>query len=688
MSDTTNITMQLKYGSPKHKAIVKALQERQKLSWNKMAEKRERMSEDERAHRAYLRTDELLDTEVDSRDTRNVRDRHNKTREYQTIEVPYTYGLLMAYHTYMATVFLSKKPTFQFAARHGETPQSEQALESLIDYQTSVGGNLSKYFIWLLDSAKYGLGVIGTYWATETTQTSRIMEEQEKLLGIPFGPKRRVKKTVTVPGFEGNRVFNVRPQNWLPDPRVNIADFQDGEFCGRIFDIGWLTLWEGALDGTYIKENVEYVRKKSAKYSEEEEDKGFEQVIRKSDSDDGQTITNPDGLADVGTLKGVEMFVKIVPQQWGLGKSEFPELWAFVMVADVLMSAKPLGELHGKFPFDAIEYEIEGHQLYKRSMYELLEPLSDTLTWLVNSHFFNVRKSLNNMFIYDPSRVNAPDFRNPEAGLAIRLKPNAYGTPIDNMFRQLPVSDVTRSNLQDTQVVIDLMQRMVGINDQLMGGLQNGGRKTATEVRGSTGFSMNRLKTHAEYISATGFGPHTAKLVQSTQQHYDLDKYFRLVGDLGPSNASRIKVTPEDIAGGYDYIPVDGTAPVDNFALANLWREMMVGIQSIPEIQQDYDMSAIFAYVAQLSGVKNVNKFKVQFSSPEDIEAKRAQGALVPLTGNDNVLNPLRPNNVPTAPTGPATTSVSTGSANPAGDDQNAGRTLEPTQISGVGPVS
>src|SRR5690606_10583517 len=135
----------------------------------------------------------------------------------------------------------------------------------------------------------------------------------------------------------------------------------------------------------------------------------------------------------------------------------------------VIIGAQPLGEFHDKFPYSVIESEIDGYQLSKRSMYQISETLNDGLTWLINSHFFNVRKSLNNMFVYDPLRINSKDFKNPEAGLGIRLRPEAYGTDIDKVIRQFQVQDVTRSHVADTNVFMQLMQHILGVNEQVAG---------------------------------------------------------------------------------------------------------------------------------------------------------------------------------------------------------------------------
>ena len=260
----------------------------------------------------------------------------------------------------------------------------------------------------------------------------------------------------------------------------------------------------------------------------------------------------------------------------------------------------------------------------------------------------------------------------------IRLRPEAYGQPIGNVIQQFQVTDYTQTHIRDLEVITRLMQLTIGVNDQLMGLLEPRGRRTATEVRGSTGFSMNRLKTQAEYMSALGFAPHSEMMVQSTQQHLDIERYYRLTGDLLPGSDPRMLVSPESIVGFFDYVPVDGTMPVDKLALANLWKEIMGGVATSPELMAQYDIGKIFAYTAQLSGAKNINRFKIQLTPDDELARLRARGEVVPLGD-------------PSRGTAQPVTTESFGTTRRAESgrlEDTAARVNEPSQLSGVGPVS
>lgn len=179
------------------------------------------------------------------------------------------------------------------------------------------------------------------------------------------------------------------------------------------------------------------------------------------------------------------------------------------------------------------------------------------------------------------------------------------------MVGQLPVQDVTRANLQDTDIVGAMAQRIMGVNDNIMGMVNAGGRKTATEVRSSSTFGINRLKTNCEWFSATGFAPMSSKMVASTQQLLDIERKYRIVGDQAQWGEKYLMVSPDGIQGNFDFVAVDGTMPVDRFAQANLWQQMFGTMSKVPQIMQGYDIPRIFAFVAQLAGLKNINQFRI-----------------------------------------------------------------------------
>jgi hypothetical protein len=639
----------LKYGSELHNKIRDAIVARKQLSQQRLAERRSAWAQQEDNYRLYVKT-------TDSDTTRATLKAQGKP-QYVTIEVPYSYAMLLAAHTYLCSVFLSRNPVHQFMARHGQPEHATLGLEALIDYQIQVGQAMPKYFIWLHDMLKYGIGVVGTYWGEDFTQISEIVEEPVTFMGIALSDKtRKVRKIKRARSYAGNRIYNIRPADWLPDPRVSMANFQEGEFCGRIVEVGWNALLRGKDTGRYY--NLDEAKKKAKGLSTQRDRGGQSSTIPSAAQEFLPSTLDTEGIK--GFYELTEMEVELVPREWKLGQSTMPEKWIFTLVNDeCIIESRPCGEYHGKFNFDVLEYEIDGYNLSKRGLMEITKPLNDTLSWLINTHFFNVRKTLNDQMVVDPSRVVMRDLMDPNPGRLIRLRPEAYGSDPSTAIRQLQVVDVTRTHVQDATVIADFLQRITGATDNIMGMVNAGGRKTATEVRSSTTFGVNRLKTLAEYASAVGWGPHAQKLVQNTQQYYDEEQTYRVAGDMAPQVEPFIRVSPESIQGFWDFVPVDGTMPVDRYAMANLWKEILANVRNIPEVAQQYSVAGMFSWMARLAGLRNIEQFRVNVTTPDAITKGLQNGTLAPL------------------PTG-------TPGAGPADVERVSG----PAQVPGMGPVA
>lgn len=587
-------------------------------------------------HRIWRQAEErtlayVHESEIDAA-RRNKRDRQGKPA-YTTIQLPYSYALLMSAHTYWTSVFFGRSPIHQYSGRHGESEMQVQAMEALIDYQVEVGHLLGPYYIWFYDAGKYGCGILGEYWDVETIAYGQLAEMQDPTTG----EMKLFQATVELEGYRGNKVYNINPFDFWWDPRVTLKNFQSGEFCFVLKRMIWNDVMRRVKSGYYM--NVEDLKSNATNLAVDE----GSSLLKRPDwasasvASDYMGDNSPDMKkqnSHPAAVFAYEFYVDLIPREWGVGPETFPQKWCFTITENfaLVIGATPLGYMHGKFPFTVLESEVEGYSMLSRGIPEIVAPLQNTMDWLLNSHFYNVRAALNNQFIVDPSKLVLKDVESGEPGFIWRLRPEAFGTNLDSIFKQVQVTDVTRSNMQDLQQMFGLGERTLGINDQIMGVLNTGGRKTATEIRTAAGFGTNRLKTNTEYMSAQGFSHHSMKLVQNSQQFYDGEKKFKIVGDLAMgAGPSFMNVNPDMIMGFFNFSPVDGTLPVDRAAQANLWKDMMSNLRMMPpQVAMGYDWVKIFSWVGSLAGLKNINQFKVQIA-PQNIDQQVQAGNVIPM---------------------------------------------------------
>lgn len=649
-------SIKLKFGSSKHTKVLEALNARKRYSEEKSKEHHNAWNQCDDDFQAYVKTDEA--------DAIRKGKKAEGDPQYLTLTLPYSYAMLQSAVTYWTSVFLSRDPVLQFMGRHGQSEHNKMAVEALISYQVQVGRHMVPYHIWLQDAGRYGVGILWNYWEEEMHYVPEIFEEQETLGGIVIvGSMKKKRRVKEIKGYHGAKVFNVRCFDYLFDPRVPLTDPQAAEFVGRLVEFHQNEMQRRKLNGQYIEENVDKALEmmKSQALREREDRRNRLPEIGNPRSEN--TLGNLTGL------QGYEMCVELVPSEWELGSSDYPEKWVFSVVDDkVILEARPLGMYHNKFPVSVIEPEIEGYSLFKRGLLEIGRPLNDTMNWLINSHYYNVRKSLQGEWVFDPTRIVQRDVLDPKPGKRIRLTPLGYGQDVRSMITSLQGdASVTQQNLEDSRWVEMMLQRVLGINDGIMGQQAQGGRKTATEVRSSTTAAINRLKTSAEYMSWGGFGANAEMILQMSQQMYDDEQKLRVAGDQAMSGVGTIDVTPESIAGMYDFSPVDGTMPIDRFAMVNMWTQLLAQLRSVPEMGASHDITKIFEWVATLGGLKNIRQFRINVMDDGALAQQVQQGNMV---GERNGgAQPRGESRRPTAP----------GSG-------NSPATPLPRQIAGVGP--
>lgn len=633
-----SLTQQIPHGSDLSQKILTELRSRVRSSLRRMTDYEEKWRKAEEITLAYLPEREV--------DTRRRTARENGLPQYTTIQIPYTYAVLMSAHTYLTSVFMGRTPVYQFTARHGESSQQVQAIEALMDYQLLVGQHMGPLYTWLYDAGKYGLGVVGSFWETREEMVSSIeMRPQmdpilggaitDPMTGQPVMEK--VKATKRIPTYKGNSLFNIQPWDFIFDVSFPVREYQRGEYCGLRRTLSWNECKRREALGYYM--NLDKISRASTPRADEGSTQGSSELNRPESNEQWATDAEFAAAFDKNhpqLVRMYEIYVEIIPKEWGLGQGDFPEKWVFSFTEDfkVLIGAQPHGAYHCKYPFHVLVTEPEGYGLVPRGMPETLQPIQNTIDWLLNSHFYNIRAALNNKFVVDPSRVVMKDVLDPLPGGVIRMKPEAYGTDVRTVMNQMQVQDVTQNHLRDLQMMFGMGERTVGVNDQIMGMLQTSGRKTATEIRTSTSFGVNRLKAIAEFFSATGFSPMGQVMLSNTQQYYDGNQRFRIAGDLAMSAGQNfLQVTPESIVGFYDFVPVDGALPIDRFAMANMWREMMAQVRQMPDIALQYDFGRMFEWVAQLAGMKNITQFKVQVMPDPMLIQQAKLGNVVPMGG-------------------------------------------------------
>ena len=596
-----------------HTNVLNRLMERVRLSRRHMSQFHDRWRASELQYQAYIRT-ETMDA------LKKASTKRGTPPELVTITIPYTYASVQTIITYLVHTFCGRSPMFQVGSHRDDMVRRAENMETVLQFNGDHERVVRKLWQFFHDGELYGLQVLRTTWKVEErVRTIWKPSNVLPILGQGRSAMQPVKETAVT--FEGNDVRNVDPYKFLPDPRVPLEEVNSkGEFVFWREYEGQHSLRKAEKDGL-----VKWV----------DDIPGRQQHLQANDDSERGRLSGGGSTAwKDNTTKNpgydiIQGSVEIVPSEWGLGESDRYEKWMFSIANEgQIVQAEPLDLDHNRHPVIVGEPYSSGYEFGSISVTDMLGPMQEMLSWMFNSHLFNVRSALNNTFLVNPQMIDMDDLKKPGPGRVIKTKPAAFGQDLKNAFMQVPVADVTTGHVQDMQIVQRFGDLISATNDNLRGVTNTGGRKSATEIRQSGEAGASRLAAHARLESAQSMTPFAEMCTVNIQQNMSEAVYLKLLGNNAQEGP--IRIGPEDLSGDF-YFPVhDGTLPLDRVALLEVWKEIFGLVIQNPGLAQIFDAVGMFEYIAELGGAKNLSTFKVEARSNEAVAAAVAQGNMVP----------------------------------------------------------
>ncbi|WCD44085.1 putative portal protein [Caulobacter phage Kuura] len=631
-------------GSPAHTFVLDYLLKRLNHSERSMSPFYPRWQATEMRLQAYVTLPKYDEIMSNMRET-------GKVKAPDEIVVPYAWSTQQTIVTYLLHTFAGRKPIHQVGAYRGEQVKRAKNMEMLLQYNADYVKYVYHLYNLFQNGEAYGLAVQRNMWRRDerVKTVTRPPSPQMAQMMASWGqtaPDQRVQERAVC--FEGNSVAVINPYMFFPDPRVPMVEVaKKGEFVfWRSYEGRHILLREEAA-GT-----LKWVKYANAAPRNSNDGSGQSFAGLRAL---GQSLTSDsfrDNAGGVSQAFQVDQgTVEIIPAELGLGQSRVPEKWLFTILnKSQIVQAQPLGLNHGDHPISVAEPNAFGHSFGQLGTADLVAPTQDLMSWLINSHMYNVRASLNNLLVVDPNKIEMDDLLDPLPGGIIRLKSTPW-SPADarTAVNQLPVADITRAHLSDFQLVNRLGNDLTGASDNIRGSQDSGGRKTATEVRTSYEAGGSRLASRAMLYSSMCIVPGAEQWASNYQQFLTGEMELRVLGQAG--SADSVRITPEGIEGDFFFPIHDGTLPLDKVAMFSAWKELFMAINQDPtgQLQREYDTKGIFRFMAQLGGAQNLDDFRTTMASNNAVATQAQAGNLVPLSELPGALGGGAPG-LPTAP--------------------------------------
>ena len=571
-------------------------------------------------------------------DEAEVKVKEEDYRKPVSMVVPVSYATLETLLTYNTAAFIDD-PLFKYEGHGPEDVYGAMLLELVVAQQCRRAKvALDMHTMWR-SGYTYGFAPMHIGWNTETAMREVEVEETRfSQLTAKFTKKPVAKEFKRVDIFSGGKITPIDVYKTLPDPDTPIHRVQDASFFGwvdRKDMMSWLMDEES--DDNYF--NMLYLKHmwSTSTFWTDKDSGRYDK--HNNPPQDGYTGTNRP--TDV-----ITMYIRLIPEDWNLGVSEYPETWGFAVAGDKLVvRAQPLLLLHGKIPVTVNAPETDGFTITPISKIETIAGIQTYINWLFQSRITNVRKAINDMLIVDPQLVNIHDLKNPKPGKLIRLRRQAWGRGVKDAVMQLDVNDVTSGHIGEVNVLREMSNWVSGAQDAVSGvRRQTSERVSATEAAGTAQSALSRLEHGAMITSMQAHQDIAQQMASNTMQFMNENTFVKIVGDwaktlkedfgITPEN-DRVKVKPENLDVAFDVITHDGS--VASKGNAQLWTQLLQVVLSNEGLMAELDGVKMFKHAARVHGAKNINDFvrrggnvQAEILPDDQVEEQVRQGNLVP----------------------------------------------------------
>lgn len=615
--------------SKQHEYVLDYLLARLRFSENKMKKFYPRWRQNELMLQAYV---SAKDWEAMDSAFRTGKEIPGIEDSPVAINVPFAWATVNSIVTYLLHMFAGRSPIFQVSSYRAEQVRRAKNMEMFLQYNADVVKFVRTLYFFLMDGETYGVAALRTLWKRELKQRPVMVPPDPNVQAIAASVGRQAqpqKKMQDYVAFEGSSAANIDPFMFFPDPRVPMHECNvKGEFVFWRAFMGKHELLKAQASG-----QLKYVDKVDPNSGRDRNDSGDDNSRRAvralGDSGDSSNVGRDAQLP--GNYQVDQGTIEIIPNDLGLGTSKVPEKWMFTILNKTqIVQAEKIDLPSGKHPVEVAEPNSVGYAFGQLGTVDMLGPMQQVMSWFMNSHIFNVRASLNNMLVVDPTKVEMQDLKSPKPGKLIRLKNTAFGlSDPKNAIQQLTVSDMTRGHISDFQMFGRLAADLTGASDNNRGLQDAGGRKTATEIRTAADAGTSRLAAKGKVYSAMAFTGLAETWALNAQTNLSEQFELSVLGAQEPG--STVRLDNAAIQGDFVFPVNDGTLPVDKLAMLEVWKEIYTAVIADPQIRAQYDIIEMFDWMAQLGGAQNIKQFRLNMVPQQQQMQQMQSGQGMPM---------------------------------------------------------
>jgi hypothetical protein len=546
--------------------------------------------------------------------------------------------------TYFAQTFAPNRGMFYHTATPDDTNQASQIVVKM-NNDAIQSGAYREILQGLFALLKYNQGGYIVNWTRE---------EGPVLVQTEVGGEPQVDMQTR---WQGNKMVALDNYNLFKDPSVPLHRLHiDGEFIAHADLRSHYWLQSRAAAGFYF--NTEECLNDESELSTLTYYKHPPQEAQFNSDDATGTdwvsiLSESSGYIKASGYELITIYIRINPTEFGLipggrGVRQLRnryEVWRFTILNNEhIIEATHMNNIHGYLPcfMGTMNDDIMGQA--QRSVGEILTPLQDFASFLVNTHVSASRARLYGTTVYDPSMVDLDKIPKGEVAARVKVKPTAYGKDIRQFVWQLNSDMDTERTLADLEAVMGLVNQFFP-TQSLPSQIASIDRAVDSQVAAVQQGANRRQQKAARLLDDTIF-----RNIRFAM-YYNIIQYAAEQEEI--TDVFTGKNVTLDIASlrnsNLPFIIGQGLKAIDRMAAAGMLQNVIFALIQAPQASQGLDLLGLIDYWTSMIDIDiDMKQFRLQPTGQQtpggnDVaEAADGTQTIVPATQPAAVTEPLR----------------------------------------------
>lgn len=535
--------------------------------------------------------------------------------------------------TYFAQTFAPNRGMFYHTGKPGETQEASQIV-TLMNNHAIYSGFYRQVLLGIYSMLKYNRGGYKVLWSRDT------------------GPRiDTARNTVTTElRWQGNKMESIDLYNFLPDPSVHPTELhKDGEYAAEARLRSYYWLQNRASQGGYYNCEEAF-----AGFTGSSECKYYRHPPTEAQFDSNESngtnwvaiLAETPEYASDNSFELVDITIRLDPTQFGLVENNQRttrkgyEIWQFTILNDTwIIAANHQNNMHNYLPYfmGLINDDVMGTS--QKGVAEILQPLQDFASFLLNVHMHGSRSSLWGLTVYDPTVVDLSAVPKGEVAGTIPVKPAGYGKNVNEAIWKYNSTLDTKQTLSDLDALMGIINQFFPTQslpsqiasidravDSQVAAVQQGANRRQQKAARLLDDSCFRNVRFAMYYN----------IIQYQPDQEDVTDFY--TGKPIKINLASMRNTD------LPFIIGQGLKSLDRQAAASLIQQVIFAMIQAPAVAQQVDLMGLIDYWTSMLDIDvDMTQFRVQPPAPAEApqQVDAAGNPIQPATNPGAVTAPI-----------------------------------------------